>query len=187
MGVRTERERFVADQYIIAAGSYSTLLLRQAKVRLPVCPAKGYSVTFENSSDRPTLNRPVIDYFLNAAVVPFNGYMRAAGTAEFAGYDRALTSARIHNLLALVRQVLPQAEWNLADAKCWCGLRPSSPDGVAIIGATPVQNLWINSGHGHLGWTMAAGSAQLLTNLISGESPAIDPGPYSLARFSASG
>ena len=185
LGVMSDRKRFVADHYVVAAGSYSTLLLRGAGVRLPVRPAKGYSVTFDGDHARPSLHRPIIDHHLHAVIVPFEGALRAAGTAEFAGYDRSLDPARIRNLLALMQDILPQAHWNPAAAKPWCGLRPSSPDGVAIIGSTPVSNLWVNSGHGHLGWTLAAGSARLLTQLMAGDSPSIDPAPYALARFTA--
>jgi D-amino-acid dehydrogenase len=84
-----------------------------------------------------------------------------------------------------MQELLPQASWDAAAATPWCGLRPASPDGVAIIGRTAVTNLWVNSGQGHLGWTMAAGSAQLLTSLMSSDHPAIDPAPYALARFAA--
>lgn len=181
--VRSDRTRFVADRYVVAAGSYSTLLLRQAGVRLPVRPAKGYSVTFDHAHDAQSLQLPIIDHHLHAVIVPFAGAVRAAGTAEFAGYDRSINLKRIDNLLKLMRDILPQVKFDAAAAKPWCGLRPSSADGVAIIGSTPVPNLWVNSGQGHLGWTLAAGCAQLLTNLISGDSPAIDPAPYALARF----
>ena len=178
-------ERFVADRYVVAAGSYSTLLLEQAGVRLPIQPAKGYSITFANANARVGLRRPIIDHHLHAVIVPFeDGSLRAAGTAEFAGYDRTLNGARVRNLIGLMQELLPQAQWDAAGAAPWCGLRPSSPDGVAIIGPTPIANLWINSGQGHLGWTLAAGSAQLFTDLLSGDAPAIDPKPYALARAS---
>ena len=182
VGVTTRDKRFVADHYVVAAGSYSTPLLRRAGVRLPVRPAKGYSVTF-SGRDKPLLSRPIIDHHLHAVIVPIQNVVRAAGTAEFAGYDRSLNSARVRNLLSLMKDILPQGRWEADAAQPWCGLRPSSPDGVAIVGATPVRNLWMNGGHGHLGWTMAAGSAQLLTDLLSGDLPGIDPAPYSLARF----
>jgi D-amino-acid dehydrogenase len=182
--VTTRQARFTADRYVVAAGSYSSPLLRHAGIRLPVQPAKGYSVTFDRARDQVPLSRPVIDHHLHAAIVPFeDGSVRVAGTAEFAGYDRTLHPARVQNLLALMRELLPQGQWELAAAKPWCGLRPSSPDGVAIVGPSPVDNLWVNSGQGHLGWTMAAGSAQLLADLMSDTTPAIDPSPYALARF----
>lgn len=176
-------KRYTADHYVVAAGSYSTLLMQQAGVRLPVRPAKGYSVTFENEDERPLLGRPIIDHHLHVVIVPFTNAIRIAGTAEFAGYDRSLDPVRVRSLLTTMRDILPQGRWDESAAKPWCGLRPLSPDGVAIIGPTPVTNLWVNSGHGPLGWTCAAGSAQLLTQLMSGDEPGIDPSPYSLARF----
>ena len=176
-------KHFSADHYVVAAGSYSTLLMQQAGVRLPVQPAKGYSITFENGGSPPLLGRPIIDHHLHVVIVPFTNAIRIAGTAEFAGYDSSLNPARIRNLLTTMRDILPQGRWDESAAKPWCGLRPLSPDGVAIIGPTPVANLWVNSGQGPLGWTCAAGSAQLLTQLLSGDEPGLDPSPYSLARF----
>jgi len=120
---------------------------------------------------------------MHAAVVPVGNATRVAGTAEFAGFDLTLRPERVRNLTNLAQKILPQAGLDLTTAGSWCGLRPMSADGVPIIGATPIPNLWLNTGHGHLGWTMAAGSGQLLAELMSGETPALDPKPYSLARF----
>lgn len=178
-------ERFVADRYIVAAGSYTTPLLRHVGVRVPVRPVKGYSVTYNGLQGRPPLSIPVIDDHLHAAVVPLESAIRVAGTAEFAGYDLTLPAARIRNLLTLLQEVLPQAQLDPATARPWCGLRPMSADGVPIIGPTRLSNLLVNTGHGHLGWTMAAGSAQLLADLMCGEPPSIDPAPFPLARFAA--
>lgn len=177
------QERFVADRYVVAAGSYSTPLMRTAGVHLPVRPAKGYSLTFEDSRAKPSLRTPIIDSELHAVAVPLEGAVRLAGIAEFAGYDRSLNAARIRTLTKLLPAILPRARFDFATAKPWCGLRPSSADGVAIIGPTPIPNLWVNCGQGHLGWTTAAGSARLLTSLLSGDRPAIDPAPYALRRF----
>lgn len=179
------RERFEADRYVVAAGSYSAPLLRPLGVRLPVRPVKGYSVTFECEAGQHSLRIPVVDDELHAVVVPLEGAIRVAGTAEFAGYDRRPNPARIRNLLGLLQNVLPQAQFDHATARPWCGLRPMSADGVPIIGPTSISNLLVNTGHGHLGWTMAAGSAQLLSDLMSGDLPSIDPAPFALARFTA--
>ena len=177
------RERFIADRYIVAAASYSAPLLRRVGVHLPVQPAKGYSVTFDDRQGKPSLSIPVVDDSLHAVIVPLQGAIRVAGTAEFAGFDRTLNQNRIRNLRKLVQDVLPRGTFDPETANPWCGLRAMSADGVPIIGPTPVSNLLVNSGHGHLGWTMAAGSAQLLADLISGDSPPIDPAPYALERF----
>ena len=175
--------RLIADRYLMAAGSYSTPLLSRAGIHLPVKPAKGYSLTFEDSRERPTLRMPIIDSGLHAVAVPLEGAVRLAGIAEFAGYDLSVNAARIRSLTKMLPVVLPRARLDFTTAKPWCGLRPSSPDGLAIIGPTSIPNLWVNCGHGHLGWTTAAGSAKLVTSLLSGDGPGIDPAPYALARF----
>ena len=176
-------ERFTADRYIVSAGSYSPLLLKNLGLNLPIRPAKGYSITFERPPLDPPFRLPVADDDFHAVVVPLENVIRVAGTAEFTGYDLTLPEARIQNLLTLVKQVLPTGGFERAQAKPWCGLRPMSVDGVPIIGPTPIGNLWTNTGHGHLGWTMAAGSGQLLADLLTGGSPGVNPDGYSLARF----
>jgi D-amino-acid dehydrogenase len=184
-GVLTDAGRLVADRYVVAAGSYSAPLMRRARIDLPVRPAKGYSVTFADDRERPSLGIPFVDDALHAVVVPLKGAIRVAGTAEFAGFDLTLPRARIQNLVSLARTVLPRAELDERTAKPWCGLRPMSADGVPIIGATKMPNLFVNTGHGHLGWTMAVGSGKLLADLICGNAPAVDPVPFALARFNA--
>jgi D-amino-acid dehydrogenase len=179
------RERFIADRYVVAAGSDTAPLLKRVGVYLPVQPVKGYSVTFDREAKASSLKIPVIDDDLHAAVVPLEGAIRAAGTAEFAGFNRTLNQARVRNLLGLLRGVLPEEHFDPAAAKSWCGLRPVSVDGVPIIGPTPISNLWVNTGHGHLGWTMAAGSARLLADLTDGNASSIDPAPYAPTRFFA--
>ncbi len=175
--------QFTADHYVVAGGSYTPLLLRPLGVRVPVQPVKGYSLTFEHPPRDPPLRIPISDDDLNAVVVPLQNVLRVAGTAEFAGYDLSLPEVRVRNLAALVPQVLPRAALDPGEARPWCGLRPMSPDGVPIIGVTGIGNLWVNTGHGPLGWTMAAGSGQLLADLMSGTTPGLDPEPYAPARF----
>lgn len=185
IGVQTSAGRVTADQYVLAAGSYSPLLAAPIGVRIPVRPAKGYSVTFDLPDSGVALGLPVVDDDLHAGVIPLGRALRIAGTAEFAGFDLTLRRERIRSLMQLAQEILPTAGLNPASAKPWCGLRPMSADGVPIIGRTSVSNLWVSTGHGHLGWTMAAGSAKLLANMISGEAPSLDPQPYSLDRFSS--
>jgi len=132
------RERFVAEKYIIASGSYSTLLLRHVGVYLPVRPVKGYSITLVGGGATAALRIPVVDDDLHTAIVPFGNALRVAGTAEFAGYDLTLSPGRIRNLLTLLREVLPQERFDATLAKPWCGLRATSADGVPIIGATGI-------------------------------------------------
>ncbi|HEV2271384.1 MAG TPA: D-amino acid dehydrogenase [Steroidobacteraceae bacterium] len=185
--VLSGQTRFTADRYIVAAGSYSPLLLAQLGLKVPIRPAKGYSITFENPRLDPPFKLPICDDDFHAVVVPLEGTIRVAGTAEFTGYDLSLTESRIRNLLNFVRQVLPRGGLERAQAKPWCGLRPMTVDGVPIIGPTPIGNLWLNTGHGHLGWTLAAGSGQLLSDLLTGGSPRVSPEAYALARFGGTG
>jgi D-amino-acid dehydrogenase len=183
VGVECRKRQFVAEHYIVAAGSYSSLLLRPLGVELPVRPAKGYSITAAADPAQAGLRIPVIDDQMHAAVVPLGSSIRVAGTAEFAGYNLDLQPARIGNLVGLLKGVLPRTTVAADRVRPWCGLRPLSADGVPIIGETEISNLMVNTGHGHLGWTMAAGSGQLLTDLLCGRSPAIDPRPFNPGRF----
>jgi D-amino-acid dehydrogenase len=176
-------ELFVADQYIVAAGSYSTRILRRSGVDLPVRPVKGYSVTLSCEQSPHPLRIPIIDDELHAVIVPIGGAIRVAGTAELAGYDHGVNPVRIQNLLRLVNRVFPSAQFDLEATRPWSGLRAMSADGVPLVGATSIDNLFLNTGHGHLGWTMAAGSAQLLAHLSCGEAPSIDPSPYDPKRM----
>ncbi len=183
VAVHSEHESFVADQYVVAAGSYTAPLLRSIGIDVPVRPAKGYSITIPVSDGAQSLRTPVLDDDWHAAIVPLQGALRVAGTAEFAGYDLSLNAQRVQNLRALLKQALPRLDVDWTKGHAWCGLRPMSADGVAIIGATPVSNLFLNTGHGPLGWTTAAGSADLLAHLLAGKRPFTDPAPYALARF----
>jgi D-amino-acid dehydrogenase len=182
--VQSAAESFVADRYVMATGSYSEPLLQRIGVHVPVRPVKGYSISVDDPTG-PTLGVPVVDDELHAAIVPLGKVLRVAGTAEFAGYDLTLHADRVANLVGLLRDVLPQMKFEPAAVKAWCGLRPMSVDGVPIIGRTHVSNLFVNTGHGHLGWTAAAGSAQLLADLMCGNDPAIDPAPLALERFTS--
>ena len=172
-----------ADRFVIAAGSYSARLLKQAGIHVPVAPVKGYSITIPCENDHQLLHIPLIDDGLHAVVVPMDGAIRVAGTAEFTGFDLRLDPVRVQNLLNLVRDILPRQEFDPATVKSWCGLRSMSADGVPIICGTPLSNLFVNTGHGHLGWTMAAGSGELLAQILTGEATSIEAAPFRLERF----
>jgi D-amino-acid dehydrogenase len=178
-----EQQRFVADRYVVAAGSDSARLLEPLGIEVPVRPVKGYSVTFPAPTVEKRLQIPVVDDEAHAVVVPLGERIRVVRGAEWAGYDLSVPQARVESLTRWVRRVLPDESFDIARAESWCGLRPMSADGVPIIGATPIANLLVNSGHGHLGWTMAMGSARLLADQLCGDSPGIDPSPYLLSRF----
>ena len=184
-GVETEEGELRADRVVIAAGCQSTSLLRQLGMRLPVQPAKGYSITFARQDLSSSPGVPVVDDALHAAVVPLGRRLRVVGTAEFCGFDRRIRQDRVDNLLRMARAIYPRlaADLDPARAQIWAGLRPMSADGLPFIGPTRIEGLWLNTGHGHLGWTMAAGSARLLADRMLGQPPAIDPRPYEALRI----
>ncbi|HYF21721.1 MAG TPA: FAD-dependent oxidoreductase [Ramlibacter sp.] len=180
-------ERIACEQMVVAAASHSTPLLRGLGLRLPVQPVKGYSVTFERApvGEAVLPRTPVIDPDLHVAVVPVgDDRLRVAGTAEFCGFDSRIAPARVANLVGLASRLYPQVADEAAfSRRPWIGLRPMCADGVALVGRTRVGGLWLNTGHGHLGWTQAAGSGHLLADLLLGRQPALDPSPYAPERF----
>ncbi|MBI2969870.1 MAG: D-amino acid dehydrogenase [Gammaproteobacteria bacterium] len=178
-------EELKADSYVLAAGSYSPGLLRPLGLRLPVQPVKGYSVTLDVGTWAEAPRIPVIDDGFHIAVTPLSGKLRVAGTAEFCGYDTGLTAARIRNLLRFFTELYPGAAGfaHSSAAGEWAGLRPYTCDGVPVLGRTDFDNLYLNTGHGHLGWTMAAGSGKLVADIVAGNEPFVDPRPYRLDRF----
>jgi D-amino-acid dehydrogenase len=185
MEVLTDKNVLVADVYVMAAGSNSARLLRPYGLRLPVRPAKGYSITVPLGDWSPPPVIPVVDDALHAVVVPLGDRIRVAGTAELAGFDCRIRPERIENLHGLLQQTYPEfaAKLDPAQIRPWAGLRPMSSDGVPLIGPTRLDNLYLNTGHGHLGWTLAAGSGRALADLITHGQPQLDMTDYSPARF----
>ncbi len=180
--VATDRGDLTADAYVVTAGSYSPLLVRPLGIRLPVYPVKGYSATIPiRDPDRAPVST-LTDERYKIAVTRLGDRIRAAGTAELAGYDLELPQSRCRTIRSVVEELFPQAG-NLENAQYWTGLRPMTPDNVSVIGATPYRNLYLNTGHGTLGWTMSCGSACVLTDIMSGREPAIDMDGLTLARF----
>jgi D-amino-acid dehydrogenase len=156
-------------------------------VRVPVEPIKGYSITVPLDNWTAVPRIPVIDEHYHAAVCPLGKRLRIAGTAEFAGFDLALTPSRIANLYALVERIYPDGARQIerSEVQEWAGLRPMSPDGVGIMGRTRLHGLYLNTGHGHLGWTMAPGAGKLVADEIVGEPAELDRADYALARFAS--
>ena len=166
--VECPSKRIRADKFVLAAGSYTAGIARSVGVHVPVHPVKGYSITapIGNWSDPPKM--PIIDDHAHAAVCPIGDRLRVAGTAEFAGFNQSLTKSRIENLFKLLRSIYPeyQQHEDLSATDRWTGLRPMTPRGVGIMGKTTLNNLFINSGHGHLGWTMAAGAGRAVADEV---------------------
>ena len=184
-GQQAEKGEYKAAAVILACGSYTPFLVKASGINLPVKPAKGYSISIPAMALGPKV--PIIDDGLHAAVTPLDDKIRVAGTAEFAGYDLSISKRRIQNLVALFRDIYPDLASGVDPEMIeeWAGLRPMSVDGIPVIGATSVEGLYLNTGHMHLGWTMAAGSGKLLADLIMQRATAINPSPYSPARFAA--
>ena len=174
-------ERLAAEGCVVALGSYSPLLLRPLGISIPVYPAKGYSITIPLAPDAPAPGVSLTDDGAKVVISRFGQRLRVAGTAEFTGYDTLINPRRIDPLLRRVRQVFPRLDFRDDAVEPWTGLRPATPSNVPLIGPTPVSGVYVNTGHGTLGWTLAVGSGRLLADLVAGRAPAIDPAPYGLA------
>jgi D-amino-acid dehydrogenase len=146
-------------------GAPSAIHLRQVGLYVPIYPMKGYSITYPADENSPTVS--LTDTSRKQVYTRLGDQMRVAGTAEFARYNDQVRDARIEPILRGVRGLFPNAP--LEKIEKWACLRPSTPDGPPIIGTTPISNLYINSGHGTLGWTQAAGSARLLADVLDGK------------------
>ncbi|MHB8742891.1 MAG: D-amino acid dehydrogenase [Sulfuricaulis sp.] len=181
--VITNKGDLTADAYVIACGSYSPLLLRPLGIALPVYPVKGYSATFTVTSAMIAPAGTLTDTSYKVVISRLGNKLRCAGTAELAGYDLSLRPARIATIVHVLNDLFPGAK-NLSQAEYWCGLRPMTPDNPPVLGATACQNLFLNTGHGTLGWTMACGSGKVIADLISNRPPDIDLAGLTLARFS---
>ena len=184
--VRTSAGRLVADGFVVALGSYSPALVAPFGIRLPVHPVKGYSLTLPIVDESRAPVSTVMDETYKVAITRLGDRIRVGGLAELAGFDLSLSPRRRATLAKSVGELFGGAG-DLDRATFWTGLRPMTPDGTPIIGPTSVGNLWVNTGHGTLGWTMAAGSARVLSDLISGRTPEIRADDLSCARYDRKG
>lgn len=180
-GVQCGDERVTAEAYVVAFGSYSTALLDEI-VKVPVYPLKGYSLTIPIKDADAAPVSTVLDETYKVAITRFDDRIRVGGMAEIVGYNTKLLPARRATLEMVVRDLYPQGG-HIEQATFWSGLRPMTPDGTPIVGRTPLKNLFLNTGHGTLGWTMACGSGQLLADIISGRTPAIAADDLSVMRY----
>ncbi|MFQ2422421.1 D-amino acid dehydrogenase [Aeromonas caviae] len=182
VAVRAGEQRFQADAIVCALGSYGTGFLRPLGIELPVYPVKGYSLTLPMTDAEGAPRSTVLDETYKVAITRFDERIRVGGMAELSGFNLALNPRRHDTLAMVVRDLFPQGG-NLEQATFWTGLRPMTPDGTPLVGPSPIPGLWLNTGHGTLGWTMAAGSGQLLSDLISGNTPDISDEGLTLARY----
>ncbi|NML62903.1 D-amino acid dehydrogenase [Massilia sp. RP-1-19] len=184
-GVHCGDELVQADSYVVALGAYSTELLKPI-VDIPVYPLKGYSITVPIVDAALAPVSTILDETYKIAVTRFEDRIRVGGMAEIAGFDLRLNPRRRETLEMVVNDLFPGAG-DTAEASFWTGLRPMTPDGTPVVGRTGIKNLFINTGHGTLGWTMSCGSAQLLADLMSAKRPAIPFEDLGVGRYSSGG
>jgi D-amino-acid dehydrogenase len=184
-GIVTPDGEILGDTVVLAAGARCAPLARPLGIAIPVAPAKGYSISVPLGAWVPRPRLGVVDDALHAAATPLGDVLRVAGTAEFAGFDDSIRPERIENLRRLVEALYPQAAAAARgeEVGAWAGLRPMSADGVPILGGTRIENLFVNTGHGHLGWTMAAGSGRVVADLVTRGTADVNAADYALQRF----
>lgn len=183
-GVVTSVGELTADAYVVCMGSFSPFLVKDLDIRLPIYPVKGYSLTVPVTDDGGAPQSTVMDETFKVAISRFDDRIRVGGTAELASYDLSLLEKRRATISMVVRDVFPEGG-DIEKAEFWTGLRPMTPDSTPIIGGTKYSNLWLNTGHGTLGWTMSCGSGHLLADLMAGRQPAIDPNGLDIGRYAA--
>ena len=173
-GIRIEDKLLKADAYVVCLGSYSPLLLRRLGIRIPVYPLKGYSVTLplapSDLNSAPSVS--LTDEARRIVISRLGNRLRAAGTAELTGYDTGVNAVRCAAIARRVRELFPGLG-GITVHERWSGLRPATPDNVPIIGRTKLHNLFLNTGHGTLGWTLACGSGRALADVVSGRRPEV--------------
>jgi D-amino-acid dehydrogenase len=182
-GVWIDGQLEVADQYVLALGSYSPQLLKPLGIKAPVYPLKGYSLTVPITNPAMAPTSTILDETYKVAITRFDNRMRVGGMAEIAGFDLSLNPRRRATLEMITADLYPQGG-DLSRAEFWTGLRPATPDGTPIVGATKMRNLFLNTGHGTLGWTMACGSGRLLADLIANKRPQISANGLDISRYS---
>jgi D-amino-acid dehydrogenase len=166
-------EQLTADAYVVALGSYSPLLLKPLKISLPVYPAKGYSATLTLADESHAPSVSLTDDGRKIVFSRLGNRLRIAGTAEFNGYNTEINPVRCQALMQRTRELFPALQ-TIGEPQFWAGLRPATPSNLPCIGRTRYNNLWLNTGHGTLGWTMSCGSGAALADLISGQRPEPD-------------
>ncbi|QQX85171.1 D-amino acid dehydrogenase [Cupriavidus necator] len=184
-GAVVNGEPMAADLVVVALGSWSTQLVKpflSGMSNLPVYPLKGFSITVPMTDASRSPVSTVLDETYKVAITRFEDRIRVGGMAQIVGYDRSLDPAKRRTLEHVVTDLFPGAG-DVSQATFWTGLRPMTPDGTPIVGPTQVRGLWLNTGHGTLGWTMACGSGKLLSDLVSGKSPAIRADDLSVGRY----
>jgi D-amino-acid dehydrogenase len=181
-GVRTSAGILTADACLVALGSYSPMLLKPIGIDIPVYPVKGYSITVPITDPAGAPESTIMDETHKVAVTRLGDRIRVGGTAELAGFSTKLREARRDTLNHVVSDLFPTGG-DVSKAEFWCGLRPMTPDGTPVLGGTHVQGLYLATGHGTLGWTMAAGTGRVMADLMSGRPTDIDMKGLTVERY----
>jgi len=180
-GVVTNWETVPADAVVVALGSYSPLLLKRHGIKLPVYPVKGYSLTIPMTDPTRAPESTIMDETYKIAITRLGDRIRVGGMAEISGYTNDLGLARRRTLEHSVMDLFPGGDPK--EATFWSGLRPMTPDGTPVIGPTRIAGLFLNTGHGTLGWTMSSGSARVIADLVSGRKPEINATDLAVNRY----
>jgi D-amino-acid dehydrogenase len=180
----TDAGPMLADVYVMALGSFSSLMLRTIRIDIPVYPVKGYSITVPLADEQSAPQSTVMDESHKVAITRLGDRIRVGGTAELGGYQIKLAAGRRVTLERSLVDLFPRGG-DLKGLSFWSGLRPMTPDGPPIIGPTRYKNLYLNTGHGTLGWTMACGAARILADCLLERKPEIPIADLSLARYRA--
>ncbi|OEC97226.1 D-amino acid dehydrogenase [Rhizobium sp. YK2] len=167
--VLTSKGEFTAANYVLSLGSESPLLARKIGLSLPIYPIKGYSLTIPITDPELAPKVPVLDEHNLVAITPMGDAIRVTATAEFAGYDRSHKPSDFAFMMNVTRSLFPKGI-AYDQAHMWAGLRPMTPDNLPVLGRQDIDNLWLNTGHGHIGWTMSHGSARIIADLMAGRS-----------------
>ena len=183
VGVDVEHHgRVTGDAYVCAFGSYAADLLRPVGIRLPIYPVKGYSVTLPVTDDVMAPQSTIMDETYKVAITRLGDRIRVAGTAEIAGYSNRLGPHATETVRYVVGDLFPRGG-DLSRAEGWTGLRPMTPDGTPVLGPTRLSNLYLTTGHGTLGWTMACGSGRAVADAVLGKQPEISFDGLTAARY----
>lgn len=181
-GVRTDAGTLTADRYVLALGSYSTKMLAPIGIRVPVYPVKGFSITVPITDPDMAPTSTIMDETHKVAVTRLGDRIRVGGTAQLSGFNLDLEAGRRRTLEFVVTDLFPKGG-DVSRATFWTGLRPMTPDGTPILGGTKYGNLYLSTGHGTLGWTMAAGTGRVMADLIGGAAPEISLEGLTVDRY----
>ena len=184
--VSTDSGEIKADCYSVSLGSYSTKILSKIGIEIPIYPVKGYSITLPILSNEDAPQSTIMDEKNKIAITRLGDRIRVAGMAHLTDFDKNLRTKSLDSLMSGLDLLFPKSYESSKETNFWTGFRPSTPDGTPIIGPTPFNNLFLNTGHGTLGWTMSAGSGKLLANLVSGIDPEISTEGIDMSRYSFS-